>query len=936
MGKAKSSQNKDDKKNKKALKNKSEKENINAQKKLKSLKADQQRTTASVNTPVKKPAKKSLNALKNIQQRLDKLVSQREAEKQQLEALQRETTRLSHKTTTLKQQNHQFEHRVETVESQQKQHETQLEKNHFQIKKNRSRLKKSTEGIEKSLSLSALNSDLLRIKYSLEKKNDLLVQDTEKLASEIAHFKALNQRVEQKILSLENKSTPPPESVQTLNENNDVLYKKIADFEEELKEYSDTFNNSEQNNDEFNEQLKQLNITITALNENQQNHDTQIKLLQTDTSNIRKSLQQETQNFQQQSVHHQENIDVIKHTMSEIEDKVAEQALFNKNLESTDDKFAPLESQIQAIENQLEIVQQEQQQKQQHEQQTSLKESVQQNEQKSAELALQISTEILESQASFKTQFQKTISKQLDEQLDKQLNEKLLKPQESLKQQLEETSNKSINLENLVSEMQVQQNTDQAHHDELSKQYLLQQQQLDKHDVQLSQLDPLIAQNEITEQQLEQISAALEQFSDTQNNLTALENELQSGFLSLDQKIEAAQAQEQTDIQQLAQQQQGLERYQQELDTRQQSVESHHHDLGQEQDKLAQQQLNLENRQEDIKNHQLHVENHQQKMVSYQQDQGVEINQLSETIKTRSKWFAIALVSTFTLSTLLILNQEFITQTFELESDEISASNKEALISEIKTAITNETYTKINALTKQNSAIINEQLNQVRDSIEQVSLQTEQLKSERLNKQTSTASSNIKPVNEQQVSEEMTKLQSELNKTQNQQLDLSKNVDSLNDNVSALSSDIRQVKVQLQDSIKQQQTFSSQVTASLANIASEAQKSKVALTDTGTSTDNMTLGHIKNTKIDIIKLDVNATSFYTVQLLGATKKESIKDFIQHYDLSKSSQIYQVEWHNKPWYILVQGHFSSFSKAKASLETLPDYLSNNQPWIKKLP
>jgi len=76
--------------------------------------------------------------------------------------------------------------------------------------------------------------------------------------------------------------------------------------------------------------------------------------------------------------------------------------------------------------------------------------------------------------------------------------------------------------------------------------------------------------------------------------------------------------------------------------------------------------------------------------------------------------------------------------------------------------------------------------------------------------------------------------------------------------------------------------------------------------------------------------------FYTIQLLGALNKDSIIDFVKKHALADSSEIIESQYQNKPWYILIQGHYSSFFDAKKQLPYLPVQLQKNKAWIKKIP
>ncbi|MCW8930792.1 MAG: hypothetical protein OQL19_11200 [Gammaproteobacteria bacterium] len=925
MGKTKSSKNKDDDKKKHGLKQKSKKHPKMESKPLKSLNSIQKDAPA--------PNNKSLNSLKKIQNQLDKLISQREIENQQIQELQKSTSKLSKQTNALSGQTLALDEETKDLN---KKHKT-LNK---QLKKSKSQY-----------SELALNTDLLRIKASLEKKSSQFDQDTRKLSKEITLLKDLTHRVEHKIHVLETQSleqediTPSAKKLKKLSKNNKLLFKKVSFFEEELNQFADTFIQPEQSTDEFSKQLKLLNQVINELSGNVETHDTQIKLLQTDAGNIRKSLQhevqihqknidqlqtelnthrehiennnnefkdnlqeikkeaesnlldhdtqlkllktdtgsirkslqEETNNFQQVSLSHQrdieshqQDIDDIKHTVTNLQKNVDEQQ-FNdiiSNIENTQQELiAPLEKHLTELEDSIQSLR-----KEYTNQQETLSDDTE-NWSTLSDKVSQFNAQLLQSQDELKQHLEQLheSDKNTNSLQFEQFNETLTQ----LSEQLSDVTEQSNSLQNLFNTVQEQQNSENEHQDELSKQYLIQQQQLESHDSQLVQLSPLITQTEMNEQQINQISDSLEQLANTQNKLSHLESELESDIQTISQKVDKSHSQNQKNTELLTNHQKNTQKQQEDIKARQLDIESHQQD----------------------------IESHQQKMVNYQQEQSVSLNKLSDQIKTRSQLFSIGLISVLAISGILFFNQDLLTQGEFTQENNI---NKQELISQIKTDITNDTFTQINALTKQNSGIINEQFEQVRNSIEQVKKQTE------LNQQ------NIQPINQEDNSganiqalenswqEQQNRLQEDLSKTQTEQQELNQTVGQLSQTVDTINKQFHQFQESISQKFKSTQPISA---------------------------ENST----KYSKSDFEVTAVNSISqtFYTIQLLGALQKESILSYIKQHQLS-SSQIYQTTYQDKPWYILVQGRYSSFSKAKESLQKLPDYLMKNDPWIKKLP
>ena len=836
MGKSKSSHKKDDDKKKKGFKKKSEK-NSNS---LKSLKANQKQSPA--------PDNKSLKSLKKIQKQLDEIVAHREAENKRIKALKKTTSVLSKQTSALSEQNTTLSKQASSISKQ--------------VKKTESRLSKR-----------ALNKDLQRIKTSLDKKSSQFDKESSKLSKEIALFKDLTHRVEHKIQVLESRllekeTSPSAEQLESLNKNNALLFKKISYFEEELNQFSETYLQPGQSTAEFAEQLTLLNQIINQLSKNYDEHDTQIKLLQTDTSNIRKSLQLETSNFQQESLSHQRDIeshqrdikshqhaiedqqqgmDVLKETVTNLQHNMGEhqQALksidakmadFLPQTDRKDEQNSQQKEQYQAFEQQFK--QEHQQELQQLSNTISTIENSQQQLISPLEAHLQeLDKNIQSLQQDIKKQ-ENQFNEQRSHEPDKDtasiqfdhFNETLNK----LSQQIYDVTEQANNLQHSFSEVQAQQNTDNAHHEELLKQYLFQQQQLEKHERQLAKLIPILSQSEVNTQQLEQISDSLSQLSNIQNNLAHLENDFQANLLTLDKKVDKGHRQYQKNIDELV--------------------------------------------------------GHQRKTASYQQEQSVSLKQLSEQIKTRSLLFGIGLISVLTISTLLFFKQEVFNQDSFNQASSTQA-NKQALIAQIKTDITNETFTEINALTRQNSSIINEQLVQIRESIEQV-------RNQAVPAPQTTSSSALQDL-ENTWREQHQILQEGLSKTQSEQQELNKTVVQLSETVSTVSNQLQQL----------QKSVAENFNASPRN---------------------------KQSEIEIITIQKSASPFYTIQLLGALQKKSVFSFIRQHHLSDTSRIYQTKLQDKPWYILVQGHYPSYSQAKEKLQQLPDFLKENGPWIKKLP
>ncbi len=674
MAKGKSSIIIDDNTKKNGLKNKSLKDSIKATKPLKNLPVDQKQSPVPSNNV-------TLKSLKKIQKNLGDLVSKREADKQLIKKLKEDSLNLSQRTNSLS----------ETSKKLKKQAKNNLANN----------------------AELAHNTDLLRIKASLDKKSNQFDKDNKKLSKEIDLLKDLTQRVEHKIYSLEAKVqknsevTPSRKKIKKLNKNSKLLQKKVAYFEEALNQFTDTYIEPEQVLEQYPHQLSQLQQLMDDISGKYEIHDTQIKLLQTDAGNIRKSLQQEFKI-------HQKNVDRLQPELSNQTESIGNQSQQNElnklsdslgslqtnvdeqkqALNQTDEKIAELTPQLEQVEEQrIELQVQADKQYQQFTDTISLLEDSQQQLIAPFEAHLNELEESIQSLQKEYTSQQELLSgdseqfNMVNEKVN-QFNDQLLQSQEELKQHIEqlhesdkqsgsqqiesfkETLEKlsdqlswvreqSDKLLNDFNHLKEKQETDNGHHDELSKQYLTQQQQLEKHSEQFLELRPAVDLAKINEQQISQISEKLEQLADTQQTTSHVGNELQTHLLKLDEQYK------------------------------------------------------------DLKKHLRDIEEHQEKIVSYQQDQSSALNKRVNKIRTQGQLFSLGLITFLTVSSIILFTQQ---DTMLDTENEDALAEQQALISKVKeevaTDITNEIFSKINVLTKQNSQLINQEHEEVRNSIE--------------------------------------------------------------------------------------------------------------------------------------------------------------------------------------------------------------------------
>ena len=429
---------------------------------------------------------------------------------------------------------------------------------------------------------------------------------------------------------------------------------------------------------------------------------------------------------------------------------------------------------------------------------------------------------------------------------------------EQFSQKLGDAADQSRTLQALFSDMQEQQIIAAKHHDEWSKQYLNQQQQLQHHDTQLEHLNPLLEKNNAYEQQFRQVTKSLKQLTSVQYILSDNDKKLQSRLTTLAHKLKKSHFVNQQKINEL------------------------------ESLQLEQKRLHLEQ-----KSLQLEQNSLQREQSGLQQDQTARLDQLGEKIKSHRQLFITGLIAVLAVSILLLFKDEF--NQDALQSD----TEKQAAMTQIKSEIRNETFSEINALTKQNSTIINKQLNQIRTSIQQIKENSQ--KNEPMDFQ---SLQNDWQAQQQLLQEDVLEIQTE-QQTQNQ------SVSKLENNINTLSEEFQQ----LQKTVIQKSESST-----------DGKESSTKGKESSTATNLAEITDIKTI----------SEPFYTIQLLGALKKDSVGYFLEHNNVSEKTELYQTSLQGKPWYIVVHGRYSSYSQAGKQLQQLPESLLKHHPWVRKLP
>ena len=74
---------------------------------------------------------------------------------------------------------------------------------------------------------------------------------------------------------------------------------------------------------------------------------------------------------------------------------------------------------------------------------------------------------------------------------------------------------------------------------------------------------------------------------------------------------------------------------------------------------------------------------------------------------------------------------------------------------------------------------------------------------------------------------------------------------------------------------------------------------------------------------------------YMIQLIGSFHRDVIKSFAKTNHLGKQAMQFHVMSHNKPWYMLLYGHYQTFAKARRALHHFPANLKVKHPWIRRV-
>ena len=80
-----------------------------------------------------------------------------------------------------------------------------------------------------------------------------------------------------------------------------------------------------------------------------------------------------------------------------------------------------------------------------------------------------------------------------------------------------------------------------------------------------------------------------------------------------------------------------------------------------------------------------------------------------------------------------------------------------------------------------------------------------------------------------------------------------------------------------------------------------------------------------------------ASSYYTIQLMGARKEALLFDFVHRNQLLKQEEIafYQTTFKEKPWFQLLYGIYATKKDAQSAADNLPPKIRESSPWIRRM-
>lgn len=82
-------------------------------------------------------------------------------------------------------------------------------------------------------------------------------------------------------------------------------------------------------------------------------------------------------------------------------------------------------------------------------------------------------------------------------------------------------------------------------------------------------------------------------------------------------------------------------------------------------------------------------------------------------------------------------------------------------------------------------------------------------------------------------------------------------------------------------------------------------------------------------------IKVQSGSYYTLQLVAGSSRETVAAFVGEHQLTGQAAIYQTTHNGQPWYVLIYGLYDDQHKAQAAAAQLPPAVRAMKPWARSI-
>lgn len=137
-------------------------------------------------------------------------------------------------------------------------------------------------------------------------------------------------------------------------------------------------------------------------------------------------------------------------------------------------------------------------------------------------------------------------------------------------------------------------------------------------------------------------------------------------------------------------------------------------------------------------------------------------------------------------------------------------------------------------------------------------------------------------------------------------------------------------KIEVKQEVASPAKVAVETPASTPATKTESVEKKTVKTETNTATE-------KSLSEEELHLLSAESHHYTLQLLGASKIESVNQFIRQHNLQDKTHFVRTKRGGKDWYIVVYGDYPSAQAAKAASKTIPESLRKTklEPWVREI-